>query len=787
MKAKVGTSFGLALLLAIGVIATMLALGMLTPQKVTAAQAGIVVADGTQVNVPDTPGANATYTMSFRNHEEMVAQSDQIYVKFAFTIGVPSTIEKERITISASGGGISNPVFDPQITASDAGEPIIVLTIGDTDPTTVAVDNLIAYIEPVDALAAVVGDNGNRGNTTNTNSGHVLQFSKLAGITNSNHASNSPTFGPTYVSMSDNGTTYGARRDFTVQRWLQLSSTSAAKGKVITLTGKAYEDGGTATIWLDGDRDGVIDTDETVLGTSDANIAGGSFTASFTVGDSFIVGANYLNAIDGTGTAAAAPYLPASPRVGAQEFIKRGSISVSPTSASRGETISITLDDFGASTTASGKVLTVTFGGAGAALPTDGTAVYVNSDGFFSIAVPSTTPLGTQQVRLTSAPTPGGSSEGPRTSTITIIGGFAISASPATAVSNQTITVSGSGFQGSGTVIANSITVSGVTVTHSPITIDDSGNLITTFSLPSGDTADPNGTLRVAGDHEVLITDSAGRIGIATITVPAKTITLDPTDSRRGSTVAVTGSGFSASTTVTILHGTITVATVTADSAGNLPAGTTFVVPSAAPIPSTNTVTARIGTPNSGTNRSAFGTHTVPGASMTITPTSVASGETISVTGLDFPGFVSLSVLTIGGISALPTTAPATASDGSFSASVLVPALATGTQTVLITAGGTSSNLPITITAAPATPAVTTGATEDTFAAEITADNLVRVWWFSNANQAWSFFDPRPAFAAANTYTSASSGDIVWVNVTVQTTFQGATLYPGWNLIALNR
>ena len=783
MKAKVGTYFGLALLLAIGVIATMLALGMLTPQKVTAAHAGIVVADGTQVNVPDTPGATATYTMSFRNHEEMVAQSDQIYVKFAFTIGVPSTIEKERITISASGGGISNPVFDPLITASDRGEPIIVLTIGDTDPTTVAVDNLIAYPEPLNVAATDIPAGGT---TTNTNSGHVLQFSKLAGITNSNHASNSPTFGTTYVLMSDDGTTYGDPRAFTVQRWLQLSSTSAAKGKVITLTGKAYEDGGTATIWLDDNLDGVIDTDETVLGTSDANIAGGSFTASFTVGDSFIVGANYLNAIDGTGTSAKAPYLAASPRVGAQEFTKRGSISVSPTTASRGETISITLDDFGASTTARGEVTEVTFGGVNAVLPTDGTAVYVNSDGFFSIAVPSNTPLGTQQVRLTSASTSGGKPEGPRTSTITIIGGFAISASPATAVSNQTITVSGSGFEGSGTVMANSITVGGVTVNHSAITIDDSGNLITTFSLPSGDETDPKGTLRVAGDHEVLIKDNTGRIGIATITVPAKTITLDPINSRRGSTVAVTGSGFSASTTVTIIHGSNTVTTVTADSAGNLPAGTTFTVPSAALIPSTNTVTARIGTPNSGTNRSAFGTHTVPGSSITITPTSVASGETISVTGLDFPGFVSLSALTIGGVSALPTPAPATASDGSFSASVLVPALGTGTQTVLITAGGTSSNVPITITAAPATPAVTTGATEDTFAAEITADNLVRVWWFSNANQAWSFFDPRPAFAAANTYTSASSGDIVWVNVTVQTTFQGATLYPGWNLIALN-
>ena len=83
-------------------------------------------------------------------------------------------------------------------------------------------------------------------------------------------------------------------------------------------------------------------------------------------------------------------------------------------------------------------------------------------------------------------------------------------------------------------------------------------------------------------------------------------------------------------------------------------------------------------------------------------------------------------------------------------------------------------------------PPVTTNATADVFADEIASDNLVRVWRFDNATQTWAFFDPRPAFADANTLTEASSGDIVWVNVIEQTTFQGQTLFPGWNLISLN-
>ena len=65
-------------------------------------------------------------------------------------------------------------------------------------------------------------------------------------------------------------------------------------------------------------------------------------------------------------------------------------------------------------------------------------------------------------------------------------------------------------------------------------------------------------------------------------------------------------------------------------------------------------------------------------------------------------------------------------------------------------------------------------------------DNLVRVWRFSNADQSWNFYDPRPAFASANTLAKTGAGDIVWVNVTAEQTFQSATLFPGWNLISLN-
>jgi hypothetical protein len=70
----------------------------------------------------------------------------------------------------------------------------------------------------------------------------------------------------------------------------------------------------------------------------------------------------------------------------------------------------------------------------------------------------------------------------------------------------------------------------------------------------------------------------------------------------------------------------------------------------------------------------------------------------------------------------------------------------------------------------------------------LVSDNLLRVWNFDNATKVWTFFDPRPAFAAANTITEMRTGQIFWINVV----FEGAVilngrtraLNSGWNLVS---
>jgi len=784
MNSRIRTSFGLALMLAIGVIAAMLAFGLFTTPGLHAGDAITLdhVVNAT-VNSPITPGDSATFTIKFQNQSDLTAGSGQLYVKFDKNISVPSAIERERITISASGAtgvSTSNPLFDPTVTADTSGNPIVVITIGDTDPSTSGTQHLLAWDT----------------DSTNSNKGHILQFSALAGLKNSTSASTSAA----WVDMSDDGVNYngsptatsgGTSQKIPVYRWLKLSSSSGARGKVITVTGKAWKTG-TANVFLDegvgsgntGAGNRALDSGEPVLAQSDAAISGGAFTASFTVDTNFDVGNNSINVIDGTGVSAGAPDI--GPRYHTQNFTLRGNIVLDKTATTRGGSLKITLEDFGGST-GSGSLTSITIGGVAATLPL--VRSYSNHSASYTITIPSTTPLGTQRLSLSAS-----NESAARTATVTVAG-LVLTVSPSPAVANQSITVSGTGYTASENVADGGLTVGGVeqdTLTNgsaeTTVQTDNSGNLVASFAIPN------NHVTRTPGTHVIRITDDSNAVGEATLTVPERVITIDPAESRRGSTVAFTGSGFVASKTVTItfLSGTTTttVATVTADSSGSVSG--TFDVPTSAGIPSTNTVTATSAysssTDGNETQLTGTVTHNVSGATVALDPSSAASGQIIAVDGTGFPGFVSLSALTIGGVSALPTPAPSTDGEGGFVLTALVPELSTGSHSLVATVGTSSTAVTATtsFTVVVTPTVVASNDTDVTFADEITSDNLVRVWKFNNADQTWAFFDPRPAFAAANTFTATTSGDIVWVNVTEETTFQGATLYPGWNLISLS-
>ena len=758
MNTKIGTSFGLALLMAIGVVSIMLVMGLFSPNKANAASPTV----GSLTASPTNPGAISTIKLPFTLTEAIAGNSGEIWVKFDKLYGVPDSIAKTAISI-ASGqttGGVSNPLIDPTIVTSDystgdyvASDQTVKIAIGDTNPNSAA-----ATVENLE-----VG------------SEHTITFASSAGIT---LPTGSGTAATNNIRLSqDSGVTWNTATGFVTVREINLSATSGARGKTVTVTGKGFSGTGDATVWLDGSTGtgtvGTIDSGEFVI-ASGIDVSGGAFEVEFTTDVNFAVGAVNINAVDGTGVAPST----------VPTFTTYGAVSTDLSSVARGSNLKISLAQW-----TSGDVITaVSFGASGNTTTVDvagNTTVpktLTGTSGSFYVKVPVGTPLGSQKVTVT------GTNESAVRYTTVDITGAPVTVTPTTGVDGQEVTISGSGFT-AGDAIAT-ITVGGISVTKlssgglattnnvTTVTADNSGNLTASFLLPN------DAVLRTAGDHKIIITDASSRTGEVMVTVPGRTMTLDSTESKRGSTVNVTGTGFKAKASITIEYtnsgsSAVTVGTSTADALGNWSGS--FVVPTTAAIPSTNTVT---GTAASGSSKTA--THSLPGASIASDVSEQSTGETFVLTGESFPSYVSVTTITVGGIDAKPSPAPATDANGDFSASIMVPGLTTGTHAISVTAGSVTASSSIEVVSTVSAAAAVSTETQDVFADSIAADNLVRVWKFSNADQSWSFYDPREAFAAANTLANTVTGDIVWVNVTAEESFQSGTLYPGWNLIALD-
>jgi len=747
--------------MAFGVVATMLVMGLFAPKAEAAAP---VV--GSLSASPNNPGATATIKIPFTNSETVTGNSGEIWVAFDKLYGIPTSIAKGSVSISTgqTTGGVSNPLLDPTVdeqeVAFDAvvgvSDTIVKLAIGDTVP------NSTSTVENIE------------GNTGATN---TITFSSSAGITMPTGSSASAN----WIRIStDDGQNWSDSKDIDTVREVNLSASSGARGKTVTVTGKGFSAVGEATVWLDGSSGtgtvGAIDSGEFII-ESGITVSGGQFEVEFTTDVNYAVGPVNINAVDGTGVA------PTTVPV----FTTYGAVTTDLDDVARGSNLKISLAQW-----SSGDTITaVSFGSStntsttDAASPTPNTTVphtLTGTSGSFYVKVPVGTPLGSQKVTVT------GTTESAARYTTVNVTGAPVTVTPTTAVDGQEVTISGSGFT-SGQSIAT-VSVGGVAVTTlssgglastdpvTDVTADNSGNLTASFLLPN----DP--VLRTAGEYKIIITDSGARTGEVMVTVPGRTLTLDKDESKRGSTINASGTGFKAKDSITIKYTNsgsttaVSVGTATADALGNWSGS--FVVPSTASIPSTNTVTA---TASLGSSKTA--THKLPGATVSSDLASQSTGENFTLSGESFPSYVSVTTITIGGIDAKPSPAPATDGDGGFTASVMVPGLTTGTHSVSVTAGNVTASTSIEVVSTIAAVASASTATADVFADSIAADNLVRVWKFDNSDQSWSFYDPREAFADANTLANTATGDIVWVNVTAEEAFQGGTLFPGWNLISL--
>jgi len=786
MNGKIKMYLGLALVLVVSAMATVglfaFSAAPTAEASITSSLTGVAEGEGPRgvgermttqvaeavtglavVQSPTDPGAPAKYTVTFQTPRQLNAGSDTIIVNFDSEIKFPAVLDRNEISISSSavvqvgGVGAAGTAVSPldvttRIIAEDSNSTEVTMTVPDMDPSDNTGGNSIAAAANVTVI-----------------------FRQAAGLTNATEG------GSDNIDLKTSQSTTNSADAVVTPFYITISSDGGARGKTITIIGKGFKNSTTTTFWRDADGDGVRDSGEldlcsAVAGSDD--IATCTFTITnppFTpgVGTSCTLGAisacNFINGIDGRNNKGTTL---TQIDIDRRKFELEGSISVSPTSGDPGDTLNIQTKDFPAGALASGCCDL-----AGVPITTNSTAtllttlsVPASGELNFNISIPDGVPEGSQALRI-KEPTSGSS----RRKTITV-GGATVIATPEDVTANQRITIIGTGYTEGGLATINkasdgsSITIGGETIPVArindggTITIDNGGNWSASLNMPV------SSATTTSGPHELKVTDSASRQGTTSLTVFDRVMTVTPTEGRVGSNTQVSGSGFpgknddgsSVNVTVTYDAGasTTTTTTATPDASGNWTV--TLRVPTAASIPSTNTIKAEFTDDNSLTVITSL-IHEVPRATITLDPLSGPSGTTISVTAQGFKRFSPVETIKVSTTDVTPAPKPSTDDTGTMTFEIIIPGLDVGTQTVEVKVAGTTASAGITVTDSGAPTGASTAVGD---AVAPIGDSLVRVFNFNNATKVWTFYDPRPEFAAANTITELVGGEIYWINVT---------------------
>ncbi len=334
-----------------------------------------------------------------------------------------------------------------------------------------------------------------------------------------------------------------------------------------------------------------------------------------------------------------------------------GIINISPTTGAVGTTVTISGTGFTADST-----YTVKFGTTNVASgPCDGSGAFTTS---FSVP---TKARGQYPVTVT---TGAGDTSNPINFTITP----KVTLSPSSGAVGDTVTVNGTGFKAS-----SSVTIYFDTTSVGTATTDANGSFNgATFTVPES----------LRGTHTVKGKDADGDSPTVDFTISQK-VTITPTSGSVGDTVTVNGTGFAASSNITIYFDTTNVGTATTNATGSF-TNNTFTIPSTSR--GSHIIKAQDASSNYATATFAVA-HKI-----TITPTNGAPGMTVTVNG---SGFGASKTVTIKYNAAAVTTTPATINTdatGSFTASFIVPASVAGTYAVEVSDGTYSASTNFTIT-----------------------------------------------------------------------------------------
>ena len=842
MNTKIGTSFGLALLVAIAAIATMFALGMFSASGVSADHDSTHVSSTQVGEVIFNPGsssvnAKTSWDVTFGVSSALVQGTDTVTITFPAGVVVPATIDKTRI----SAGSLTDLVpltSDPTVSGQS-----VTLTLPATDPgggpaagmiinqnATVSFSQLAGLANPAKSGAAGTIAAGTAGKvktsnqTTNANvtaasitanttfattislgglttqvqggtvtvtvggltpglqatlSGGSVTGSGVVGSDRKVVITGTKTGTAGTVTATDTATLTATSGSISVKAELTATATGKA-GDNVVLTGKNYTSGSGnniasfASITFGGNalttNQDVTDLSSAVTHTDrDADESLDDFKVTILVPSNATKGVNQIKVTDAGGASATANI----------DVIGR-SVTITPPSGPPGTVVTIVGEGFPASRpAASANTVSIApiFGSTTKTnLFTDGSGNLPGSDQF-TIPAAATTSVITLTVSITGADSVAATGTAKFTVTSRVL-----TAVPTSGPKGTKILLTGTKFTASGTVTANTVTVGGASTTHAVANLTSSGDVPgITLAIPSG---------AAIGSNTISLSDTASTplTGTTTFTVTVPTITAGLTSATMGQSVPVDGAGWvpNSSVTITLTSASVTVATKVATADGSGAFSTTVTIPSTVGVgPKTVTFTAADATTFG--NTATAQNLAIPKPAVALSESSAEVGATIEAVATGFPPQSGLSTLTIGGADVREAGVVATSdTEGGLSVNFVVPGV-TGSNIVTVTIGSTTVSTSISVIASKAPAAAATTAPSVIFADLIAnEDNLVRVWRFDNATQGWNFFDPRPAFEAANTLAKSGAGDIVWINVVAEQEFQGSTLFEGWNLRSLS-
>ena len=515
----------LSVILALVLVVSMFATVIAPASAVTAAT--VVVA-----NSPTTAGAAAQWTVTF-DHTALAPIGTVISITFPSGVVLPSTVSYQYVRFGTNTTG-------PLATGAEA-------PLASTNPAPVVVGNTLQIQIP----AAITG----------TQFGSIT-ISQLAGIKNPNLSNTDATgalvndiYKVTVASSVIGEAAATSAVGFTVTRSVSLSPTAASVGGAVTVSGVGFA------------ANSSIDLTGSVAGSGTTDDSG-----TFTVTGSAATGGT-VTATDGSGRAATSTAtLTITPN-----------LTVTPTTAEVGDVLTVTGTGFTvgnhiALSIADQPVSIASLTSGAAALNPGGltitapantyTTIVLTATSFnVGVVVPPGTTAGTKTVAarvIAATPatygTPALFQAVPISKSTTFtVGARTVALSVASGQTGTTVIVTGTGFEGStaGAPVTANITLrdAATTVTGNLLTtaasIDANGTFTASIVIPvtSGAGGTPASTALVAGAGRITATSSAGSTGVATFTILPATLAISPTSGGAGTSVTLTGTGFTPYTT----------------------------------------------------------------------------------------------------------------------------------------------------------------------------------------------------------------------------------------------